>query len=58
MKLPVLQPTHIGVWDWVLVLSNILDSNVAFHYDFQSVGYLTLQGTVRRIIISCEVTGM
>lgn len=28
-------------------------------YDFQSVGYLTLQGTVRRIIISCgEVIGV
>lgn len=27
--------------------------------DFQSVGYLTLQGTVGRIIISCgEVTGV
>jgi len=30
MKLPVLQPTHIGVWDWVLGLSSIPDSNVVF----------------------------
>lgn len=30
MKLPVLQPTRIGVWDWVLGLSSILDSNI-FH---------------------------
>jgi uncharacterized membrane protein len=31
MKLPVLQPTRIGVWDWVLGLSSILDSNIVFH---------------------------